>query len=318
MSEPVLQWVGGKRRILDIIKSNYPKKYNKYYEIFLGGGAVLFNTEPKNALCFEKNKNLTDMYDTIKYNVEQLYTEFQCLIIKYETIELVKNDTNMRKFNIHDHNELDSKQIFYMFKRTEFNTLIEELKDIYTFEDSVKKNKSKDYIKKTALLLFLNRTCFNGIYRENSSGEFNVPFGNGRSSVVVLESYKNVINNMHKYLMTSGTKIINGDFEEVLKYVEARDFVYMDPPYYPINEQSFTGYDKSGFNKDDHERVIELCKTLNSKGVYTMLSNSNTPWIRDKLRLPSWKITDVAISRSLNSKVKERGKTNCEVLVINY
>jgi DNA adenine methylase len=277
--DPIIQWVGGKKRLLNVLDLMLPNNYNTYYEPFLGGGALLYKLLPQNAKIYEININIYNLYINVKNNV----------------LEIIEN------LLIYQKEYLDSpdRKNFYLDKRTIYNSL-----DYSTPQNS---------INKTTLLLFLNKTCFNAVYRENKKGEFNVPVGNMKNCTICnTEQLKNISN----YLNNNNITIYNNDFTKFIDTIKPNDFVYLDPPYYPLKNDSFVGYDKNGFNKDKHDELINILHTLNTKKINFILSNSNNQYFRDKLRM--YNIYDISIARTLNSNIDDRKDCVCEILVTNY
>ncbi len=179
-------------------------------------------------------------------------------------------------------------------------------------------DRSPDYqevsnIKKASRMIFLNKTCYNGLYRVNNSGEFNSPFGRyGNPNIVNEETIKAVSN----YLNEAKVKIFNLDYQEALKNIRKGAFVYFDPPYHPVSKSaSFTNYNQGGFSKDDQERLRDFCDTLDKKGIKFLLSNSDTPLIHELYK--KYHIMLVKANRAINSNAKKRGGIN-EVLIKNY
>lgn len=168
-------------------------------------------------------------------------------------------------------------------------------------------------IQKASRILYLNKTCFNGLFRVNSSGEFNTPFGKYKNPNITNDITLRAVS---KYLNENDIKFINGDFEEALKGIRKGSFVYFDPPYYPISDSSsFTGYTLDGFSKEDQERLKKLCDKLTKKGVKFLLSNSAAPFILELYK--DYNIELVKANRNINSNGAKRGEIN-EVLVRNY
>jgi DNA adenine methylase len=168
-------------------------------------------------------------------------------------------------------------------------------------------------IKKASRVIYLNKTCYNGLYRVNNSGEFNSPFGKYKNPNIVNET---TIRAVSKYLNNNNVIILNGDFEIAVKGIRKGAFVYFDPPYDPVSESSnFTGYVQGGFNMFDQVRLRDLCVELDSKGVKFLVSNSATPLIEDLYR--DFNIRYVKANRSINSNAKKRGEVD-EVLIRNY
>ncbi|MEA2112580.1 MAG: DNA adenine methylase [Patescibacteria group bacterium] len=274
--KPFVKWVGGKRQLLKQFKlmNLYPPKEfnptkNKYFEPFVGGGAVFFDLLPQKAILSDMNDELVITYNVIKDNVDGL-------------IESLKK---------HKHN----KEYFLKLRA----------------KDPKKLPKTEI----ASRFIYLNKTCFNGMYRVNKSGGFNVPFGSQKNPLIcdqenllkVSDSLRNI-------------KIVNRDFKEVLKEAKKGDFIYFDPPYYPLNRtSSFTGYTADGFFEKEQEELKDTYFELHKRGCFVMLSNSNTDFIKqlysglDK----KIKIHKVKANRMINSKASGRGKIK-EVLVINY
>ena len=268
---PFLKWVGGKRQLLPSIRKLIPKKYNTYYEPFIGGGAVLFDIQPQKAIINDYNLELINVYKTIKENPEDLI-----------------NDLKTHK---------NESEYFYHIRSLDRTESFNELSNI----------------KKASRIIFLNKTCYNGLYRVNSAGEFNSPFGKYKNPNIVNEI---TIRAVSKYLRDNDIKILNEDFESSLKNIKAGDFVYFDPPYHPVsNSSNFTGYVQGGFNENDQIRLRNLCEKLNKIGVKFLLSNSSSDFIEELYS--DFKITYVKANRSINSNAKKRGEID-EVLVRNY
>ena len=276
---PVIQWVGGKSRLLSILNFMKPTNYNNYFESFLGGGALLFNMLPQNAYIYELNINIYNLYTNIKNEVNTIIE--QLLIYEKEYLE----NTNRKEY--------------YYEKRKLYNSLNYE--------------QLETAILKTSLLLFLNKTCFNALYRENKKGEFNVPIGNMKDCKIC---NKDLLLKVSNYLNENNINIFNEDFTKLLDNINTGDFIYMDPPYYPLKKDSFTDYDKNGFNKDKHNELLDLVNILEEKKINFMLSNSNNTYFREKLE--NFNIYDISIARTLNSNKNDRKQKICEILVTNY
>jgi len=270
---PFLKWAGGKRQLLPEIKNYVPKKYNTYYEPFLGGGAILFNLQPKNATINDSNTELINCYEVIRDSLEEL-------------IEDLKK---------HENNEL-----YYYEMR--------ELDRTTTYKDNY------DKIKRASRILYLNKTCYNGLFRVNSQGQFNVPFGRYKNPNILDEAVLRAVN---KYLNNNRVKIFNTDFEKAVLDAKKGDFVYFDPPYDPVsNTASFTGYDVNGFDKEEQKRLKSVFDDLTSRGCQALLSNADTDFII-KLYGGRYKIEKISATRAINSNALKRGKIT-EVLVRNY
>lgn len=270
---PPLKWVGGKRQLIPEIEKHFPKKFTRYYEPFVGGGAILFHFQPKRAVINDYNAELINYYRVVKEDVEALITEL-------------------------------SKDI-YVNKEENFYA-IRELDRSVDF-------KNLSPVKRAARIQYLNKTCYNGLYRVNSSGQFNVPFGRYKNPDILSED---VLRSVSDYFNANDIKIMNGDFEESLKYIRSTAFVYFDPPYDPISESAnFTAYSSSGFDKNDQVRLKKVCDQLDKKGVKFLLSNSSSDFIMDLYK--DYRIIEIPARRSINSKGDKRGPV-MEVLVKNY
>lgn len=268
---PFLKWAGGKRQLLPEIRKYIPKKYNTYYEPFVGAGAVLFDLQPNKVVINDINSELINTYKVIQNNIDDLIVELR----KH------KNDP--------DH--------FY------------KIRDLDRSEDFEKLTS----IEKSSRLIYLNKTCFNGLFRVNSQGQFNVPFGKYKNPQIVNEA---VLRAVHNYLNTANVTILNEDFEKALSKAKKGDFIYIDPPYDPLsNTSSFTGYNLDGFNRDDQERLRDVFEELDKRGCKVLLSNSATDFIKDLYK--DYHIEIVSASRNINSIASKRGKID-EVLVMNY
>jgi len=272
--KPFVKWVGGKRQIIDKIKEYAPKEYNCYYEPFVGGGAVLFELAPKNAVINDFNEELINVYKVITN--EEKYKKMMKILKLYE--------------------KKNSEEFYYYIRNKD--------------RKKASISRMKDYTR-AARTLYLNKACFNGLYRVNSNNEFNVPYN---KSAKIKTYDENNLKMVHEYLINNDIKILTGDFEEAVKEARKGDFVYFDPPYDTLND-SFTSYTKNGFDKNEQLRLFETYKMLDKKGVNVMLSNHNTPFINDLYK--DYKIIVVNAKRSVNSNGKKRGNVE-ETIIINY
>lgn len=270
---PFLKWVGGKRQLMPSIVANLPEniKDYKYIEPFIGGGAVFFNLQPKNAIINDFNEELINVYLVIKNNLEEL-------------IKDLKKHKNEAEY-------------YYSIRSLDRNGKLTKL----------------TAVQRASRIIFLNKTCFNGLYRVNSSGEFNTPFGRYVNPNIVNEPTLKAVN---KYLNSNNIEIKSGDYSNILKKANQKCFVYLDPPYHPISESSnFTGYIQGGWNKVDQINLKTVCDELNKKGVKFLLSNSSTAFIKDLYK--DYKITIVNANRAINSNGADRGEIK-EFLIRNY
>ncbi|MDU3457136.1 MAG: DNA adenine methylase [Peptoniphilus harei] len=270
---PILKWVGGKRQLLNEITPLIPKRITTYVEPFLGGGAVLFNLQPKKAIINDFNKDLINVYRVVRDSPQEL-------------LDILKK---------HDKNNCED----YYY----------EIRALDRFENY---NKISN-LEKATRIIYLNKTCYNGLFRVNQAGQFNSPYGKYRNPNIVNEP---VILAMSNYFNDNNIKIMEGDYREALKNIRKGAFVYFDPPYMPISSSSsFTGYTENGFNKKDQEELKIECDKLNDRGINFMLSNSAHPYILELYK--DYEINIVKARRSINSKGNKRGEIN-EVLVRNY
>lgn len=270
---PFLKWAGGKRQLLPEINKYVPKKYKTYYEPFLGGGAILFYLQPKNATINDSNTELINCYEVIRDSLDEL-------------IEDLKKHQN--------------EESYYYEMR--------ELDRTNTYKDNY------DKVKRASRILYLNKTCYNGLFRVNSQGQFNVPFGRYKNPNILDEAVLRAVN---KYLNNNQVKIVNTDFEKALLDAKKGDFVYFDPPYDPVSQTaSFTGYDVNGFDRNEQERLKSVFDDLTSRGCQALLSNAYTEFIVE-LYGNQYKIEKISATRAINSNALKRGKI-FEVLVRNY
>ena len=223
-------------------------------------------------------------------------------VVINDTNEELINCYNVIKNNLNELiddlcNHKNEKEYFYSIRELGRTSTYQKLSDV----------------KRSSRIIYLNKTCYNGLFRVNSQGQFNTPFGRYRNPKIVDE---NVLKAVNKYLNITDATILNLDFEEAVSNAKEGDFVYFDPPYDPISDtSSFTGYAVNGFNKDEQKRLKDTFEELTDKGVKCMLSNSKTPFITELYN--EYEIIDVSAIRSINSNASKRGKIE-EILVLNY
>lgn len=270
---PFVKWAGGKRQLITQIRERMPEKYNDYYEPFIGGGAVIFDLLPANALINDINKALINTYRTICNEPDAFLKEVNRL------------DNDMWE---------DGKKYYY--------TIREHYND--------KLMRSEYDVELAALFVFINKHCFNGLYRVNGKGLFNVPYNNSRRVSVD----EDVIIATSEYLR--GVTIIDGDFEQACKNAKKGDFVFIDSPYAPLNSTSFESYTKEGFDIESHKRLAKLYDELTARGCYCMLTNHNTELINELYGNKDYKIDVVSVKRMINSDASNR--VGEEVIICNY
>lgn len=270
---PFVKWAGGKRQLLSQIKERMPENYNDYYEPFVGGGAVTFELLPANALINDINKALINAYKQI-CNAPEAFLK-----------AVNKLDEEMWE---------DSKEYYYSLREHYNDKLM----------------KAEYDVELAALFVFINKHCFNGLYRVNGKGLFNVPYNNSRRTSVDEGSIMEV----SKYLQ--GITITDGDFEEACKGAKKGDFVFIDSPYAPLNPTSFEAYTKEGFDIESHKRLARLYDELTARGCFCMLTNHNTRFINELYGGKGYTIDVVSVKRMINSDASNR--VGEEVIIYNY
>ena len=273
MVEPILKWAGGKRQLLSEITALFPTSYEAYHEPFVGGGAVFFDQDPDDGTINDLNTRLTTFYEIVRDQPDALITE---------------NKT-------HEHTEE-----YYYNARSEFNTLLTQ--STLTQDERVRE---------ASLLLYLNRTCFNGLYRENSDGEFNVSFGRYSNPDWIQEQR---IRKASRVLRD--TTVFNTDFSYVVDEASSGDLVYLDPPYEPVSKTAdFNSYQAGGFGREDQRRLRDAVIELTEMDVSVVLSNSPpvTELYEDH---DVFLISYVDATRAINSDASSRGEVS-EVLITN-
>ncbi|WP_262121273.1 DNA adenine methylase [Anaerococcus sp. Marseille-Q5996] len=270
---PFVKWVGGKRQLANKINKLIPENYNCYFEPFVGGGAILFSLQPKKAIINDYNEELINTYRVIRDNPEQLITFLE--------IHEIRNN----------------EDYFYEIRSLDRNDDYKYISDI----------------EKAARTIYLNKTCFNGLYRVNSLNQFNAPYGKYKKPKIV--DYKNIIA-CSNYLNDAQITISSGDYKDSIKVANENDFIYLDPPYLPVSKTSnFTSYTKNNFKYDEQIDLKNECDKLTEKGIKFLLSNSYSDIILDLYR--DYEIITVDAKRAINSDPTKRGKVK-EVLIRNY
>lgn len=270
---PFVKWAGGKRQLLPQIKERMPEKYNNYYEPFVGGGAVLFGLSPNHASINDINSALINAYKTIRNTPDKF-------------LEAVRKlDSEIWE---------DGKKYYYSLRERYNDKLMLGEYDVEL----------------AALFVFINKHCFNGLYRVNGKGLFNVPYNNSRRTSVD----ESLIMNVSKYLQH--ISITDGDFEIACLNADKGDFIFLDSPYAPLNPTSFESYTKEGFDIESHRRLAKLYDELSARGCYCMLTNHNTDLIHTLYDNKGYKLDVVNVKRMINSDASNRIGT--EVIIRNY
>ncbi len=271
---PFVKWAGGKTQLLNKIGMYMPEKYNRYFEPFVGGGALLFKIQPREFYINDTNIDLISAY--------------RCFLAE-DSFEGLKKELDKHEAN-------HSKEYYLKIRNLD--------REEFYFPS---------VIERAGRMIYLNKACFNGLYRVNSQGYFNVPFG--QKEKVICYNHDN-FENLRTFFKKSRATITNVDFEDAVKRARAGDFVYFDPPYdNPDDKESFTSYTKEDFTKEDQKRLARVYKELSDKGVYVMLSNHNTAFIRSLYE--GYNIHTVDARRAINSDGNGRGVVE-EVLITNY
>ena len=270
---PFVKWAGGKRQLLSQIKERMPKAYNNYYEPFIGGGAMLFELLPERAIINDINIALINTYRQICDNPEVFIKEIQHL------------DSEMWE---------DGKKYYYSLRERYNDKLMQEELDVEL----------------AALFVFINKHCFNGLYRVNGKGLFNVPYNNSRKKSID----EDAIRDISSYL--KNVDILEGDFQVACAQAKKGDFVFIDSPYAPLNPTSFESYTKEGFDIESHKRLADLYDELTERGCYCMLTNHNTELINELYGNKGYKLDVVSVKRFLNSDPSKR--VGEEVIICNY
>ncbi len=264
-ASPFLKWAGGKGRLLAQYQPLFPQQYGRYFEPFVGAGAVFFHLNPQEAHLSDVNGELVNAYQVIRDHAEALIS----------TLSGYPHD----------------KDFFYALRAQDPATLTS--------------------VERAARIIYMNKTCFNGLYRVNRRGQFNVPFGDYKNprilDVAGIRAAQNVL---------QGVSVTHQGFDAVLTEAQSGDFVYFDPPYHPLSSTaSFTSYAADDFGPEDQIRLAAVFRRLDAKGVKLMLSNSDTPFIRDLY--DGFEIQQVWAPRAINRDASKRKGVN-EVVVTNY
>lgn len=276
MPRPFLKWAGGKGQLLEDIGDNMPIEFTRYFEPFLGGGAVFFYLHRKGfsneAILNDVNAELVTAYKTVRDHVEELIEELESGGYEPE------------------------KKTFYKIRAW----------------DREPEWEGTDPIKKTARMVYLNRTCYNGLYRVNQKGQFNVPFGRYENPTICDRENLRAVSDA-----LANTEILCTDFEEALRNAGEGDFVYLDPPYQPVSETAnFTSYTAGGFDAEEQKRLAQVFRDLDARRCYVLESNSATQFIRD-LYVSDFTLEAVNARRAISSDPDTRGEI-MELLIRNY
>ena len=303
ITKPFLKWVGGKMQIIDKILALFPKKINNYYEPFLGGGSVLLAllslkksghiTVSGTIYASDLNSNLIGLYKNIQNNPTIFISEIKKLIGEFSNCKT--EQVNRKASTLEE--ALTSPESYYFWTRSKFNAL----KDKSTYGAS-------------AMLLFMNKTCFRGVYREGPNG-FNVPFGNYLNLSIIDEDHIRTVSDLIKDVIFTTGSFANSLSDCVTTSGRIGDFVYLDPPYAPESDKSFVKYTSVGFDINDHTSLFSLCNTINNNKIKFLMSNADVKLVKDAFPTPVYTIQIISCRRAINSKNPESKTT--EVLITN-
>jgi DNA adenine methylase len=265
--KPFVKWLGGKRQIIDRLTNGLPE-YCRYFEPFVGGGALLFELKPKKATISDINCDLINCYKIIRDDVNGLITFLS---------DLQKGHCEKQYYEVRSWN-------------------------------------CNEGVQRAARLIYLNKTCFNGLYRENRKGQFNAAYGKYENPRILDEDNLKLVS---EYFNGNDIKIVHGSYAETIKEVKAGDLVYLDPPYYPLNQISFVRYNKEVFCERNQLELAAAFKNLTDLGVHVMLSNSNTEFINNLYE--SYSKETLAANRTINTKGDGRKKDKkIEIIIRNW
>ena len=291
--KPFLKWVGGKTQIISDILSSFPLNINNYHEPFLGGGSVLLAVLQSvkegrinikgRIYAYDINKQLINVYKQLQTNKDELYKR----VVEYKNVYHNIDGDHIKHKPQNINESLTSKESYYYWIRQCYN------------------NSKEHSIETAAMFIFMNKTCFRGVYREGPNG-YNVPYGHHKKTPEIIN--KSDIDNI--YDLIKDVTFTVSDFETSLTNIEENDFVYLDPPYFPENNTSFTTYNKDGFNLEKHTSLFDLIKKLDCKFV---MSNSNTQFVRESFSMYNSK--EIKVRRTIHSK--EPDSVTTEIIVYN-
>lgn len=294
IQKPFLKWVGGKTQIIKDIYSKIPSEINNYHELFLGGGSVLFAVLSlqkqkkivikKKIYAYDINSDLINVYKHIQNNKNELYIYINSYIKEYDSIE----GTIINRKPISIEEAKTSKESYYYWIRNKYNNI------------------DKNTIECSALFMFINKTCFRGMYREGPNG-YNVPYGHYKKTpTIISEKDLNYISDLIK-----DVEFIHSSFIDSIKNVKDSDFVYLDPPYAPENSKSFVGYVADGFNLETHKLLFNEIKKLDK--IKFVMSNAKVDLVTENFK--NYNCEDIIARRAINSK--KPGSTTTEIIIYN-
>ena len=280
MLSPILKWAGGKRQIMKELTKNFPEDFESYFEPFVGAGSVVMELE-NNGRLHNKRVYIGDI-------MEPLINVYKT--VKTVPMELIQELENQKYLN--------NKEAFAQLKKR-FNELKCQEREQISVEQA-------------ALFIYLNKAGFNGMYRENSKGEFNIPFGKQTKFTLC---NKDALLALAEFLQKETVEIKCDNYAEIEIRVNKGDFVYMDPPYH----NTFSGYNKTSFGENEQQQLMECVQRLTIKGCKVAVSNSDTEFIRNLYKdVPNVRFIEIKVKRLINSRAEERKVEKTELLIVNY
>jgi DNA adenine methylase len=297
--KPFIKWVGGKTQIIDQVMALFPKEMENYHEPFLGGGSVLLAVLSDSTIqirgkiiASDLNSNLIGLYRNIQNRVEEFIVEVSILVAEFAKCK--GTIVNRKPANMEE--AMTSPESYYFWIRSRFNSLNRE---------------ERQSVKASAMLLFMNKTCFRGIYREGPNG-INVPYGNNTNPTILDADHIRKVSEIIQPVV-----FVCQDFREALSIIEPGDFVYLDPPYAPENEKSFVSYTTDGFDLNAHNALFAICNEFTAKNIRMLMSNADVELVKNAFNDgEQYKVNTISCRRAINSK-KPGARTN-EVLIRNY
>jgi DNA adenine methylase len=296
LTKPILKWAGGKSKVIDKLIVNFPTDIETYHEIFLGGGSMLFAVlnyadyellRIKQYCAYDINKPLIYMYKNIQKRPRLLYSKLIGIITEFSYCKA--KDINRNPETLTE--AMSNKENYYYWIRKKYNSMPDSAK--ITTDGS-------------AMFIFLNKTCFRGLYREGPNG-FNVPYGNYKNPQIIDFDHLMAVSKLIKNVVFKCL-----DFTKSMQLIEPGDFAYLDPPYAPANNKSFVQYSRDGFPLESHNQLIEMIKKLKT---FFVMSNANVPLITNNFTESNFRIQTITCGRAINSKNPE--STAEEVIISN-
>ena len=294
--KPFIKWVGGKSKLLPSIFKRFPTNIENYHELFLGGGSVLFGVLSlqkqnlikihKKIYAYDINRELINLYKHIQQKKDELYECIQTYLKIYDSLD----GTIINRKPKDEIEAKTSKESYYYWLRNTFNTM------------------DKNTVEYSALFIFLNKTCFRGVYREGPNG-FNVPYGHYKKTpTIITKEELNIISEL-----IQNVEFICNDFENSITNIKENDFVYLDPPYVPIKSDSFVSYNIDGFNLEKHKKLFDNILELNEKNIKFLMSNAKVDLVMNYFK--HFKYDEITAKRSIHCK--NPASTTTEVIVYN-